>query len=187
MAKVGNPCFSIRPPADRPDRTILSEMKRIKLWCGALFRARGISRVTGEREGGIWRERGTCFSQNMRDASDIQKRGENVWLPCRHVSSFEFGACRASLLGKYRSAGRSGLDSLAGVNKTDTVPRASGSGVRAFAFGLLVIVAHVLSAEVRLRQKGFYSRPLRHHEVRLRRQRRCLNRQQLELRGGEFR
>ena len=47
-----------------------------------------------------------------------------------------------------------GQDSLAGVNKTDTVPRASGSGVRAFAFGLLVIVAHFLSAEVRLGHKG---------------------------------
>ena len=138
MAKVQNSCFSIRPPADRT----MSEMKRIKLRRSALFWARGILRSTGEREGGIWRERETYFSQNVQV---ISKWDAKMFGSC-YVSNFEFAAGRALLLGigKYRS----------GVNKTH-VPSANCQTAKVPSPSVLVtvgllVVAHVLSAEVRL-------------------------------------
>ena len=94
---------------------------------------------------------------------------------------------------QYGQDSGAGEGGLARISKQNTRGRHFGFGRSGGGLdGGLLVNRHRCTCPPERRspskQKGFYSRPLRHDKVRLRRLRRCLNRQQLELRprGGEL-
>lgn len=151
-AKVGNPCFSIRPPADRT----ISEMKRIKAILGAGNFARDRRKGRWDL---MWREREAYyFSQNMQVMSgrDAKKARADPVFGILYL---------APSARSYMETGKDNNKSEVVTHKQNTraCKCSVASGVALGVGVCLLVVAHVLSEEVH-----------RHHQ--------CLSGRYFELR-----